>query len=474
MFMQSVKVQATATLALSLAFALPAFAADGDFDLDFGVGGIAYLTPDLVDAQEIQPFASVVLPDGKILFGGSLDAPTTVPFEQEYRVMFARFNADGTPDESFGNSSIPGVVKIDSLVPPNRMEGIESMAVLADGSIVATGTSMVNSPLQGIVIKVDSTGTLDPNFGSGGLVLVPATQLHALVVDSQGRIIVAGDHVAGGVYTADVLRFTADGTPDNDFGGDGLVELDWDGAGNSGHANDLLLGDADSVIVGGYYEVYGDGNGGDFAVAKLDATGAPVATFGDNGQRVFHDPTSDSFINGILRIATTPDAGIAFAGYDYNLDTSATGLIIGHLDANAGTDASFGDVATPGYFRPVVSSSAQSVNATDLVVQPDGKLLVSAAYYAFPDKENFFALRTTTTGQLDDTFADAGVFAADLAPDPGVYSEAETIALQPDGKIVIAGRSQRSDQFLVDLAVVRLLNGGGDPNDVIFADGFDP
>src|SRR6187399_564432 len=202
MFMQSVKVKATAMLALSLAFALPAFAADGDFDPDFGLGGIAYLTPDLVDAQEIQPFASVVLPDGKILFGGSLDAPTTVPFEQEYRVMFARFNADGTVDTTFGNSSIPGVVKLDNLVPPNRMEGVESMAVLDDGSIVATGTSMVNSPLQGFVIKVDSTGQLDSNFGSGGIVLVPATQLHALVVDNEGRIVVTGDRVDAGVYTA--------------------------------------------------------------------------------------------------------------------------------------------------------------------------------------------------------------------------------------------------------------------------------
>jgi uncharacterized delta-60 repeat protein len=474
MFMQSVKVQATAMLALSLACALPAFAADGDFDPDFGTGGIAYLTPDLVDAQEIQPFASVVLPDGKILFGGSLDAPTTVPFEQEYRVMFARFNADGSVDTTFGNSTIPGVVKLDNLVPPNRMEGVEGMQVLDDGSIVATGTSMVNSPLQGFVIKLDSSGTLDAGFGTGGVVLVPATHLHAVVVDSQGRIVVAGEQIASGVYTSNVLRFDATGAPDAGFGDNGVVALDWDGLGNSGYLNDMLLDADDSVIVGGGYEVYGSGLGSDFAIAKLDATGAPDAGFGDQGQRVFHDPSSDSFINSILRLAATPDGGIAFAGYDYDLDLSVTELIMGHLGADGSTDDAFGDAATPGYLRPAVSASAQSVNATDLVVQPDGKLLASAAYYAFPDKENFFALRTTANGQLDDTFAEGGVFVADLAPDPGVYSEAETIVLQPDGKIVIAGRAQRSDQFLVDLAVVRLLNGGGDPNDVIFADGFDP
>jgi uncharacterized delta-60 repeat protein len=351
------------------------------------------------------------------------------------------------------------------------MEGVESMQVLGDGSIVATGVSMVNSPLQGFVIKLDASGTLDTGFGTGGMVLVPATQLHAVVVDSEGRIVVAGEHIVSGVYTANVLRFNADGTPDTGFGDNGVAAIEWDGAGNSGYLSDMLLDADDSVIVGGQYSVYGDGNGGDFAIAKLDATGTLDAAFGDQGQRVFHDEASDSFINAILRLAATPDGGIAFAGYDYNLDTSATGLILGHLGADGSTDDAFGDATTPGYLRPVVSAAAQSVNATDLVAQPDGKLLASAGYYAFPDKENFFALRTTAAGQLDDTFADGGVFVADLAPDPGVYSEAETIALQPDGRIVIAGRSQRSDQFLVDLAVVRLLNGA---NDVIFADGFDP
>ena len=471
--MSSPKFLASSALALATFAALPCLAADGDLDPGFGLDGIAYLTPDLVDAQELQPFASVVLPDGKILFGGSLDAPTTVPFEQEYRVMLARFNADGTVDTTFGNSTIPGVVKLDNLVPPNRMEGIESMQVLDDGSIVATGTSLVNSPLQGFVIKMDSGGTLDASFGSGGLVLVPATQLHALVVDSQGRIVVAGEHIAAGVYTANVLRFNANGTPDMDFGSSGIAAIEWDGAGNSGYLSDMLLAADDSVIVGGEYSVYGDGLGGDFAIAKLDATGTLDATFGDSGQRVFHDPADDSMINAILRLAATPDGGIGFAGYYYIIDNSATALILGHLAADGSTDMAFGDAATPGYFRPAILPTAQSVNATDLVAQPDGKLIVTAGYYVFPDKENFLALRTTATGQPDASFANGGTFEMDLAPDPGVYSEAETIALQPDGLIVIAGRAQRSTDFLVDLGVVRLLNTIG-PDDTIFADGFDP
>jgi len=465
----------SALLALSLLASLsavPGVAADGDLDPSFGTGGIAYLTPDLVSAQELQPYASAVLPDGKILFAGSLDKPTGVPFEQEYRGMLARFNADGSVDESFGNTTIPGVVEVPALIPANRMEGIESMAVLDDGSIVAVGVSQVNSPLMGFVIKLDADGHLAADFGNSGVVLIGATFLHTVGVDSQGRIIAAGEHVDSGVYTATVLRYNPDGTPDTGFGDNGFTAIEWDGAGNSGYLADLLVNPDDSVIVGGFYSVYGDGFGSDFAIAKLDSTGALDPAFGDGGWRVFHDPGDDSFINAILRLSATPDGGIAFAGYYYVLDTSTSPLILGHLAADGSTDASFGDAATPGYFRPAVLPTAQNVNATDLVTQPDGKLLVSAYYYAFPNKENFFALRTTANGQPDATFANGGTFELDLAPD-GVYSEAETIALQPDGKIIIAGRAERSEEFLVDLGVVRLLSSGA-PDDTIFTNGFDP
>lgn len=471
--MSSSKTLASAALVLTGLVALPCFAADGDPDPGFGLDGIAYITPDLVAAQELQPFAAIVLPDGKLLLGGSLDKPTTVPFEQEYRGMLARLNADGSVDTSFGNTSIPGVVEVPNLVDGNRMEGIESMQRLDDGSIIASGVSQVNSPLQGFVIKLDAEGNLDANFGSGGVVLIPATYAHAVGIDSQGRIVAAGEHVASGVYTATVLRFNTDGTPDSDFGNNGVATIDWDGAGNSGYLSDLLMGADDGIVVAGQYDVYGDGLGSDFAIARLDSTGTLDAAFGDAGVRVFHDPANASTINAILRLAATPDGGIAFAGYYYNFDTSVTALILGHLGADASTDAEFGDAATPGYFRPAILPTAQSVNATDLVAQPDGKLIVSAGYYAFPDKENFIALRTTAAGQPDATFANGGTFEADLAPDPGVYSEADTIVLQPDGLIVIAGRAQRSDQFLVDLGVVRLLNTIA-PDDVIFADGFDP
>jgi len=57
---------------------------------------------------------------------------------------------------------------------------------------------------------------------------------------------------------------------------------------------------------------------------------------------------------------------------------------------------------------------------------------------------------------------------------PVVYSDLSAMMLQPDGNLILAGRSMQSTESpIVDLGVMRLLNGG-EPDDRIFASGFDP
>lgn len=460
-----------AASALLVTHALPSRAADGDPDPDFGTAGVAFMTPDDVEAREITPAAAIVLPDGRILVGGTRNKYNpAVPFEPEIRGALARFNADGSIDESFGNTSISGLVVLPNLSEGARMEGIESMKRLDDGSIVASGTSMVNVPLKGFVVKLDAEGSLDTTFGNDGVVFFPSTYAHAVAIDGQGRIVVAGEHIESGVYTSTVLRLLADGTLDDSFGDAGTVSIDWDGVGNSGYLADLALTADGHIVVAGSYSVYGDGFGNDYAIARLDDTGALDTSFAGTGWTVFHDPASASFINMINRIVLTADGGVAYAG-SYYTDTSTTALLIGRLAADGSVDTSFGDDATPGFFRPAVLPAAQNMNPLAFVQEADGKLDVGVSYFA-DGREDFFAVRSLPDGALDPGFADGGVFDYDLAPD-GVYSDLSAMALQPDGKLILAGRSMRDTSSpIVDLAVMRLL-GSAEPTDRIFANGFD-
>jgi uncharacterized delta-60 repeat protein len=456
--------------------AVPCAAADGDPDPGFGSSGIAYVTPDDVDAREIMPNAAIALPDGKLLFGGARNkliegAP---PYEPQIRGMLVRLDADGSPDATFGNTTIPGLFELPDLVAGTRMQSVESMARLDDGSIIAVGTGMVNSPQEGFIVKLDAAGALDTAFGTGGSVLLPKFYPHAVALDSQGRAVVAGERFDNQsfVYTSTVLRLTADGAPDATFGSAGEVAIAWSDAMLSGYLNSVAITPDGQLVVAGSFEAYGAGFGSDFAIARLDAAGAFDTGFAGTGWRVFHDPSEASTSNRIDRLALQSGGRIAFAGF-HTSGENMTGLILGRLGADGTTDMAFGDAASPGFLKPAVLPTAQTVNVTALVAQADDKLIVSAAYFAAPDKEDFFALRTTADGQLDAGFALGGVFDFDAAPGSGVYSEISAMTLQPDGRIVVAGRSMRSDASpVVDMAAMRLLNATT-PADRVFADGFD-
>lgn len=461
---------------VAVSIASPCFAADGAPDPAFGVGGIAYVTPDDVGAREITPYVAIALPDGKLLFGGSrnkiLDGSPV--YEPQIRGMLVRLNADGSADASFGNTSIAGLFELPDLVTGTRMQSIESMARFDDGSIVAVGSGMVNAPQKGYIVKLDTDNALDAAFGDGGTVLLPGFYPHAVRIDSQGRSVVVGERFDSQsfLYTSTVIRLLADGTLDPTFGSAGSVPIAWSDATLSGYLGDLALTPEDGVVVAGAFEAYGSGLGSDFAIARLDADGVLDTDFAGSGWRVFHDPSESSTINRIDHMALLADGRIAFAGY-HSTGENITGLVLGRLAADGSTDTTFGDLTAPGYFKPNVLPAAETVNVTAMLAQSDGKLIVSAGYFVpSPEKENFFAVRSTADGQLDASFANDGVFEADLAPD-GYYSEISAMTLQPDGRIVAGGRSQRSTASpLVDMAAIRLLNASPTP-DKIFANGFD-
>ncbi|MBO9664348.1 hypothetical protein [Dokdonella sp.] len=453
---------------LAVSFCLPARAADGAPDPSFGDGGRAFVTPDDVEARTLYPYASAVLPDGKLLFGGFRGQfNPKLPWELKLRAMLARMNADGSVDTSFGNTSIPGVVVLPDLVPNTRIQSIQSMYRLEDGSILAAGTAVAEAPATGFVLKLHADGSFDTGFGTQGKTVLPYTEFDALAVDSQGRIVVAGTNVEDfGRTIATVVRLLPDGSFDAGFGDAGVRAIDWDDATHAGSLDDVALTADDRIVVGGRYSTGGPNS--DFAIARLAADGRFDTSFAERGWRSFNDTGAASPRNGVERLALAADGSIVFAG-QYTNAAGRAALVLGRLAADGATDAGFGDTASPGYLKPAILSDAFGVDATDLLIQPDGKPVVAVTYFAEQTKKQFFVLRAGADGRLDTGFADGGLLIADLAPD-GAGSETGCLVQQPDGRLVVAGRAERSDP-LGDLAVLRLL--GDAPTDRVFADGFD-
>jgi len=464
--------------ALLFAGTVSGHAADGAIDNGFGSGGFAYVVHDETEAREIEPRAALTLPDGKLLFAGTRNKllPGLPVYEPQVHAMLARLDADGHADASFGNvPSVSGLFELPDLLPGTRMQVIDALQRFDDGSIVVAGTAFVNMPAQGFVVKLTADGTLDAHFGDGGIVLLPSIYLHAAAIDSQSRVVVCGEQIAGLQFTSTVVRLLGDGRLDTGFGGSGIVPIAWSGSADlSGRLNALALTPDDGVIVGGSYELPGPWSdyGYDNAIARLHADGSLDAAFAGSGWRVFHDPTDSSTSNGVHQLVRLADGRIVFTAHRLR-EENHTGIVLGRLAADGSDDATFGSVATPGYFRPDILPASESITPTAFAVQGDGKLIVGASYYVNPDKQLFFALRTDADGGLDVGFADAGLFQADLAPS-GVSNDLSAMTLQADGRIVFAGRSMPvvGDWSIADLAAVRLLNHVAPP-DRVFADGFD-
>ncbi|MFM7275637.1 MAG: hypothetical protein ACKO4A_17650, partial [Gammaproteobacteria bacterium] len=147
-----------------------------------------------------------------------------------------RYNSDGTLDNGFNGSGI-----VVTPVGTSTEEAYE-LALQADGKILLTGNSSGSgSPLA--LVRYNTDGTLDTSFSGDGKALASSGGTSdsgwGIALQSDGRILVAGQG-AGAPYSDFVLmRFTTGGVLDTSFGGsptntlDGTPTLTLSGAGGS-------------------------------------------------------------------------------------------------------------------------------------------------------------------------------------------------------------------------------------------------
>ena len=172
---------------------------NGALDLDFSTDGVVRFEPEvLARAKSI-----VVQPDGKLLVGGNASG----------QLKLARLQPDGSSDATFG----VGGSASDNI---GLSVEVEDVALRPDGRIVVVG--FVGTLLG--VAQYTATGMLDSSFNFDGHVVtgVNTSRSAHLAIDHAGRILVATTNAAQTVQT--LIRYTADGFLDDQFGGDGFAD----------------------------------------------------------------------------------------------------------------------------------------------------------------------------------------------------------------------------------------------------------
>ncbi len=317
---------------------------------------------------------------------------------------------------------------------------------------------------------VAAPGDLDASFGMGGVLTTnfggTYDWAYGVAVQPDGRIVAAGVSNAGGTYDFALARYTADRSLDPTFGNGGTVTTDF--GGSYDWAYSLALQPDGKLVVAGVSDRSGSK---DFALARYLTNGALDGGFGDGG--LVTGSLRPLTVDAIRGVAVQPDGRIVAAGVTFEDEVSLRpngDFMLARYTTAGDPDFTFGlgGVVTTDFG----DGSYDELYA--LILQPDGRMLVAGVTDSGGGPGVLFGAddlalaRYTATGLLDADFGRGGKAVIDLGSRD---EEIRALALDPDGKIVVAGYLDGERQG--DLMVGRLhRNGVPDPDFGLGASGF--
>lgn len=424
-------------------FVLQRFNSDGSFDNTFGT---PFPYPDYLVGTSVKTSVNdtnyakdaVFQPDGKLvvvgisradLLSGGVDTPRSL--------TLLRYDSGGygTLDwTSFGTS---GITKSLFQFLPNDFSFSDysqaKLALTADGKIVVAADGTSSQGTTSILLRYNSNGSLDPDFGIGGRITTSAiTTVAGVAIDSNGRISVAGQ--ANGDFV--LMRYSSTGNLDTSFGNNGKVTTDF---GTTSDNPLQLVIQPDGKIV-----LTGTANG-NFVMARYEGGGS-INT-------VNYAPTDISFSGRNFipeNVLVTPIQN----AYSVALKLSAT-------------DADTTDLHT----YSLVAGAGDTDNA---VFKIDGDLLVPTQTFDFETKSSY-SVRVQAYDRKGGIFSKALTVAVYDLPDTTVVNGAPTDLSLSSANVAenlaastIVGAFSTIDPDVSDTFTYSLVTGTGSTDNAAF------
>ena len=397
-------------------FALVCYNPDGSPDTDFGTIGIVTTaigsSSDIITSLSIQS-------DGKIIAAGNT-------FNGSYSdFCLARYNADGSLDTTFGTGGIVIVYGETS------NEWANSVAIQPDGKIVTAGYSDVHGDKDFALLRYNANGTPDITFGLGGIVFSGSAGAEdvakSVLIQSDGKIVVAGYSDADGTNDFALARFNSNGTPDSTFGINGTVISSVPGEDYANSAAIQYDDGEEKIITAGFtdfYETY------DILLRRYDYYGNPDITFGFHGAVVLRDTSSE---DKTFSLSLKSNGKIIAAGYCFDGSSSRYALVCYNIDGEQ--DNSFGE---NGRVLTSVGNAADAASST--AIQTDGKIIAAGTTYNGTDYDAAL-VRYNFDGEIDTTFGTKGIVTTSRPGNDYITSAAIQTIEGGEEKIIAAGYS---------------------------------
>jgi len=438
------------------AFCFTGFCQNGQLDSTFGTYGKVNSTS-LNDARRYGSSYSLngyygisgmaLQSDGKIVVAGATrysDVSSLYP-------TITRYNTNGSRDMSFSSGSyLFDFTYLDNNIFDEKNACFRTVKIQPDGKIIGAGYAYTGSGFDFVLGRLNPNGRIDSTFSFDGRVdkhIGSVNVINALAIQQDGKIIAAGyadDDIA-------VLRYNPDGTLDNTFN-NGSVTINVLGVDK---ANAVAVQSDGKILIAGY------SNSVDFTLIRLNSNGTFDNTFGINGITITDFGGTD-----ICRaMALQSDGKIVLAGYSNAASTNDFALARYNTDGSA--DNSFGN-----YGKVLTDFNNGGDGANSVIIEPDGKLITSGYMHTSGGSDAYFTVvKYNTNGTLDNTFGTGGKYYNYWG---GRDDVANSVVLQPDGKILVGGYSEYTYQYVdngttawddaTNFAMARLYNIPGSSN----------
>lgn len=395
------------------------------------------------DAGEVRLFASTgydsarsvaLRPDGRIVIAATVDADGFAPTGVEgLKAAVFQLLPDGQRDLSFGTD---GMVIVET--GPDQ---ITDMVLQSDGKILIVGAEAeYNKEFH--ITRLNTDGSLDNTFGDSGSVLTDIGDYSSLptrvILQDDGRILVAGRKQASS-YEGVVVRYNADGSLDESFGDAGISVHQI-----SGIFVDLALLDDGKILASG-------NSGSNPVLMKLNSDGSRDNTFGNNGRAVMAQQSRGGSAHKIhvhqdgridlLQAYNTDDTTSRWSIPAYPDKTGYSRRSVARLTANGNPDTTFYEDGLQQLGEGENGFGEESygdVYAAEWL--DDGRLVVGGTGN----------LHRFTADYLADDGGDSSDLSTGFDADGSLWvritvqtdDAANGVTLQPDGKILVVGRTE--------------------------------
>ncbi len=382
---------------------------DGTLDNTFGTGGKVF-TP--IGSQDAAANAVALQSDGKIVVAGW--SYNSGIYDE---IIAARYNANGTIDNTFGTA---GIVVGN---PGNYADGY-AVAVQSDGKILLAGLAEIGANNDFVLIRLNTDGSTDNTFGTSGMVTTDFAggddRAFAIAIQTDGKIVLAGQAYNGSDLDIALARYNTNGTLDNTFGTSGKITKAI-GTGDELAYAVALQTDGKIVVCGSCW----NGTSYDLALLRYTTNGTLDNTFGTSGVETLDVGGNDNYGIGL---ALQTDGKIVTCGYT----AVGTGdFAISRFNTNGTLDNTFGTTGT------VITDFNTSNDAPySVIIQLNGKIVVAGTTSVGGSSVDFALARYNTDGTLDNTFGTSGEAITPVGPGNDWTT---SMVLQPDGKVVVAG-----------------------------------